>query len=71
MAKLNKKVSFGNAVLTIEVNGQNEKIYMIEEFKKDGTSIGKFNLSAKLDGVINLEGLKLSFDVTDDLKTEF
>jgi len=71
MAKLNKKVSFGNAVLTVEVNGQGEKVYMIEEFNRKNESIGKFNLSTKLDSVLNLEGLKLSFDVTDDLVTEF
>jgi len=68
MAKLVSKTSFANATITFE--GED---FFIEEFKttKDGTaSLGKWNLSEQLKGLLNVEDVSLSFDVKSELDSE-
>lgn len=68
MAKLVSKTSFANATITME----GEDFY-IEEFKtaKDVvTSLGKWNLSQQLKGLLNVEDVSLSFDVKSELDSE-
>ena len=68
MAKFNLATSFGNAVIS-KVNG----IYIIEEFKKEKgeiVSIGKYNLSERLDDIIGTEYISLAFTVKTELDAE-
>ena len=65
MAKLRKKISFTNGLLTKE-NG----VYFLEEFNSKNESTGRFNLNEYLDEILNIEGVKLSFDTTDELDGE-
>lgn len=65
MAKVNTKVSFTNGIITKE-NG----IYMIEEFNSKNESQGKFDLSSQLDGIVGVDGIKLSFDTTNELDSD-
>lgn len=70
MAKLNTKLSFTNAKLSKDESGN----FLIEEFKKkDGIniSVGKWNLTEQLNGVIGVEGLKLNYDTTSELDSQF
>lgn len=66
MAKINTKVSFTNGIITKE-----NDVLFIEEFNTKGESQGKFNLSEQLDGILNIEGVKLSFDTTSELESNF
>lgn len=66
MAKMSVKTSFSNAVITAK-NG----MFFIEEFNSKNVSIGKWNLSEQLANVVDKEGIKLAFDTTDELDSEF
>lgn len=65
MAKKNLKISWSGAVLTKE-----DDAFFIEEFDSKGNSKGKWNLTEHLNNVVNQEGFKLSYDVTDELEPE-
>jgi hypothetical protein len=65
MAKISTKVSFTNGIITKE-----DGVMFIEEFNTKGESQGRFNLSEQLDGILNIEGVKLSFDTTNELESE-
>jgi len=67
MAKLSKKLSFANAFIEKDEKG----IFTIEEFDGKGQSIGKFNLTEKLEEIVGIEGVKLSYDTTDVLDSQF
>ena len=66
MAKISTKVSFTNAIITEE-----NDVFLIEEFNAKGESQGKFNLTEQLKGILNTEGVKLSFDTTNEMESEF
>jgi hypothetical protein len=66
MAKLSTKTSFTNAIITKE-----DEVFFIEEFNSKGESQGKWNLTQQLDNVVDAEGIKLSFDTTNELDSEF
>ena len=65
MAKIATKVSFSNGIITKEGSK-----YMIEEFNTKNELQGKFDLSAQLDGLLNLEGIKMAFDTSSELDSE-
>lgn len=65
MAKINKKVSFTNGLIT-ERDGE----FFIEEFNSKGETQGVFNLSEQLREIVNVEGVKLSFDNTNELEAD-
>ena len=58
-------MSFSNGIITKE-----DGVLFIEEYNAKGEPQGKFNLSAQLDNIIGVEGIKLSFDTTNELDEE-
>lgn len=70
MGKFNMQTSFGNAVITKDEEG----ILWIEEFKvnKEGveTSLGKFNLSEKLENILDTKYITLAFTVKTELEPD-
>lgn len=66
MAKLNKKYSFLNGLLTQREDGN----FYIEEFNSKAESQGVFNLSDKLREFENVEGFKISFDNSEELEAD-
>jgi len=64
MAKTKLSTSYTNGLLTKE-NGK----YIIEEFDTKGeVSKGKYILSDALDQLLDHDGIKLSFDITNELE---
>jgi hypothetical protein len=70
MGKFNMQTSFGNAVITKD----EQDVLWIEEFKvnKEGvaTSLGKFNLSEKLENILNTNYITLAFTVKTELEPD-
>ena len=65
MAKLNTKLSFTNATITKEGGD-----FIIEEFNSKDESVGVFNLTDKLNGVVDIKGVKLAYDTTSVLESD-
>ena len=65
--KINVKASFTNALIEQDEKG----IFTIEEFDSKGISTGKFNLTQKLEGLVGTDGIKLSYDTTNVVDSEF
>jgi len=68
MAKFNLQTAFSNAIITKE-----DDVFWLEEFKvnKDGdeTSLGRFNLTDQLNGIVDTKYITLAFTVKTELES--